>query len=259
MEMRVDRLSLNLRDRSVLRDVSVTFPQASISVIIGPNGAGKSSLLACLAGLHQPTSGGVMLGAQAVSDMPARERARQIGLLAQQADIHWNINVRALVALGRLPHHGRWARSPADEAAIDEAMVQTDCTGLAERSARQLSGGEQGRVLLARALAGKPDWLLADEPLANLDPVHQIEALAAMRTVAARGVGVVMVLHDLTQTARIADHIVVMNEGQVVAAGSADAVLSTDLIARIFGIRVHMSHDDAGSPIITPVGRASAG
>lgn len=259
MELRVDHLSLNLRDRSVLRDVSVVFPDARISVIIGPNGAGKSSLLDCLAGLRAPTSGRVMLGGQTVADMPARERARKIGLLAQQADIHWNINVRSLVALGRLPHHGRWARTPADDAAIDEAMALTDCAALADRSAKQLSGGEQGRVLLARALAGQPDWLLADEPLANLDPVHQIEALDAMRTVAARGVGVVMVLHDLTQAARIADHIVVMNEGQAVAAGRADTVLNADLIARIFGIRVHMNHDDDGRPIITPVGRASAG
>jgi iron complex transport system ATP-binding protein len=239
-----------------LRDVSAQADPGNVTVILGPNGAGKSSLLGALAGLQKLAGGSVLLDEQMIAAMPARERARRIGLLAQKADIHWDIDVRALVALGRLPYHGRWGRTPADEAAIDDAMAQTDCVNLATRSARQLSGGEQGRVLLARALAGQPDWLLADEPLTNLDPVHQIDALRCLRAVADRGVGVVMVLHDLTQAARIADQIIILNAGQVVATGSASTVLTTDLLASVFGIRVHVGNDLDGRPIITPIDRA---
>ena len=253
--LRADQLSLRLRGRTVLRSVSADFAPGTLTVILGPNGAGKSSLLACLAGLLQTESGGVTLGGTSVLDMSASRRARHIGLLTQNADIHWDIDVRALVALGRLPHQGRWGRSAADEAAIDRAIARSDCVALIHRRARQLSGGEQARVLLARVLAGEPDWLLADEPLANLDPAHQLGAMACLRAVADSGIGVVLVLHDLTQAARIADRIVMLHEGEVATAGTPAEVLTPDLLARVFAIRAHVGADEAGHPLITPLAR----
>ena len=255
MALQFDHLSLALRGRPVLRDVSGSFPSASVTVILGANGAGKSTLLSCLAALRTPDSGAVILNETSLLAVPPIERARQIGLLPQQADIHWDINVRALVALGRLPHHGRWGRTAADEAAIDEAMEQTDCSRFAARKAQRLSGGEQARVLLARVLAGKPDWVLADEPLANLDPAHQIDAMACFRAAATAGAGVVLVLHDLTQAARIADHLIVMKEGQVIAFGPAAQVLTPEVLQTAYGVRVHIGQDETGAPVIAPIAR----
>lgn len=257
MGLRFEHLSLTLRNRPVLRDISGAFTPASVTVILGANGAGKSTLLSCLAALRRPDSGVVTLDGKPLPTIPAMERARQIGLLPQQADIHWDINVRALVALGRLPHHGRWGRSAADEAAIDEAMAQTDCARFASRKAQRLSGGEQARVLLARVLAGKPDWVLADEPLANLDPAHQLDAMACFRAAATAGAGVVLVLHDLTQAARIADHLIVMKEGEILASGPAAQVLTPAVLEAAYGVRVHIGQDETGAPVIAPIARVA--
>ena len=255
MALQLDHLSLTLRGRPVLRDVSGSLPSASVTVILGANGAGKSTLLSCLAALRAPDSGMVTLDGKPLLAMPPLERARQIGLLPQQADIHWDINVRALVALGRLPHHTRWGRSAADEAAIDEAMAQTDCSQFATRKALRLSGGEQARVLLARVLAGKPDWVLADEPLANLDPAHQLDAMACFRAAAMAGAGVVLVLHDLTQAARIADHLIVMKEGGIIASGPAAQVLTPEVLQAAYCVRMHIGQDETGAPVIAPIAR----
>ena len=261
MDISFDTLSLNLRGRPVLQSVSGHLQKGNVTVILGPNGAGKSSLLSCLAGLRTPASGTITLGDCPLASLSDQNRARCIGLLPQQADIHWEINVRALVALGRLPHQGRfskWGRKSADDdAAVEKAMQQTDCTQFADRKALRLSGGEQARVLLARVLAGEPDWVLADEPLANLDPAHQMDAIACLKNVAANGVGVVLVLHDLTQAARIADHVIIMKQGRIQASGSCDEVLTQDQLAQAFGVAVHISSDDMGAPIITPVSRAT--
>jgi iron complex transport system ATP-binding protein len=256
MDIRFDNLSLTLRGRPILQGISGHLQKGKVTAILGANGAGKSTLLSCLASLRTSDSGTVMLGDQTLASIPAQTRARQIGLLPQQADIHWEINVRALVALGRLPHQGRWNKNAADDAAIDRAMAQTDVTQFSGRKALRLSGGEQARVLLARVLAGEPDWVLADEPLANLDPAHQMDAAACLKEVALRGAGVVIVLHDLTQAARIADHIIIMNAGRIQAAGAPSQVLTHDQLASAFGVAVHISHDDTGAPVITPIGRA---
>jgi iron complex transport system ATP-binding protein len=256
MDIRFDDLSLTLRGRRILQGVSGHLKKGTVTAILGANGAGKTTLLSCLVGLRTPDSGTVMLGDKPLASITAQTRARQIGLLPQQADIHWDISVRALVALGRLPHQGRWGKTDADDAAVDRAMAQTDVTQFAGRTALRLSGGEQARVLLARVLAGEPDWVLADEPLANLDPAHQMDAVACLKEVAQAGAGVVLVLHDLTQAARIADHIIIMNSGHVQAVGKAAEVLTHDQLVKAFGVSVHISSDDQGAPVITPIGRA---
>jgi iron complex transport system ATP-binding protein len=256
MDIRFDDLSLTLRGRPILRGVSGHLQKGRVTVILGANGAGKSSLLCCLASLRTPNSGTVLLGDQSLASIPAQTRARQIGLLPQQADIHWEITVRALVALGRLPHQGRWGKTAADAAAIDRAMAQTDVIQFADRAALRLSGGEQARVLMARVLAGEPSWVLADEPLANLDPAHQMDAVACLRAAAHAGAGVALVLHDLTQAARIADHIIIMNAGRIQAAGTPSEVLTHEQLVKAFGVHVHISSDDHSAPVITPIGRA---
>jgi len=253
MSLSFDQLWLSLRGRAVLRGASGTIPPGQVTVVLGANGAGKSTLLSCLCALRLPDSGTVSLGARPVGTMAPDERARLIGFLPQLADIHWDITVRALVALGRLPHRARGRPGVEDEAAIAAALTLTDCHGLAARKAQRLSGGERARALLARVLAGTPEWVLADEPLANLDPAHQLGALRCFRQAATAGAGVVLVLHDLTLAARIADHLLIMKEGSIIASGSPGEVLTHAVLQAAYGVRLHIGVDETGAALIAPI------
>ncbi len=257
--IRFDHISLTLRDRLILRDISGQMEKGRVTVILGPNGAGKSTLLCCLAGLRMPDAGNVALDNQAVGHMNERDRARQIGLLPQNGDIHWDLSVAALVALGRLPHHGRWGLTQADHDAVDEAMRLTDVAHLADRSVLRLSGGEQARVLLARVFAGQPDWLLADEPLSNLDPLHQLDTLTRLRAYADCGAGVVVVMHDLSLAARIADDVIIVKDGSIAASGARDDVMTRDCLSGAFGVDIELLQDSQGATVVTLLGAAQSG
>lgn len=248
-------IGLSLGGNRVLDDVSFGFRQGRVTALLGPNGAGKSSLLSCLAALRRPDIGAATLDGVDVQAIDRRERARAIGLLPQAADVHWDIDVATLVGLGRLPHRGRWGETAADREAVARALAATDMAGLADRGVEQLSGGERGRALLARVLAGEPDWLLADEPLASLDPAHQLDVLARLRNVAAMGSGVVLVLHDLHLAGRVADDAVLLKGGRIVAAGSADDVLTAPLIAEAYGVEVEIGRTLGGHRFILPIAR----
>jgi iron complex transport system ATP-binding protein len=248
-------IGLTLGGNRVLDDVGFAFRQGRVTALLGANGAGKSSLLACLAALRRPDSGAATLDGVDVQVLDRRTRARAIGLLPQAADVHWDIDVATLVGLGRLPHRGRWGETDADRAAVARALAATDMTALAGRGVERLSGGERGRALLARVLAGEPDWLLADEPLASLDPAHQLDVLARLRSVAQAGRGVVLVLHDLHLAARVADDAVLLRDGRVIAGGPADAVLTAPLIAEAYGVEVEIGVTPAGQRFILPIAR----
>jgi iron complex transport system ATP-binding protein len=234
--------------RTVLSNASLAQRRGEITAIIGPNGAGKSTLLACLAGLRAPDSGAVTLAEVSLLRMAARERGQRIGFLPQVAEVNWDIDVATLVSLGRLPHQGRWGQSATDEAAIASALEATDTAQFTSRVVSTLSGGERARALLARVLAGEPEFLLADEPLANLDPRHQFESLTLMRKVVERGAGVVLVLHDLAHAMRVADRVVMMDHGQIVADGAPDAVLTPERIAAVYRVTSHAVTLADGSP-----------
>ena len=234
------------RDRPALTNVSASFAPGQLTVILGPNGAGKSTLLGCLAGLLRPDSGSATIGDAVVTDMPGKIRARTVGVLPQSAETHWAVSAEALVALGRHPHQRGWGITPADRAAINAAMEATQTTGLAARPVTELSGGERGRVLMARVLAGEPDWILADEPLANLDPGYQLDMLALLRTQADSGTGVIAVLHDLHHAARFADHILLLHHGGVFAQGYPADVLTAHNLAAVYGIDASVTTSEDG-------------
>ncbi len=254
MGLSAEGLGVALGGRAILDDVTVTPKAGRVTVLLGANGAGKSTLLRALAGLVPAHAGRVLLDGRDIAALPPRERACAIGYLPQDAVVHWNMRARDLIALGRLPHQTSLS---IDEAAIDRALEQTDVRHLADRPVRELSGGERARVLLARVLAGEPKWLLADEPLASLDPLHQLEALDLLRATAARGVGVVVVLHDLTQAARVADDVLLLVKGRLLAAGPVQKILTPDNLAAAYGIRATILQDEAGFPIIATMGRAT--
>ena len=243
------------RDRPALMKVSASFAPGKLSVILGPNGAGKSTLLGCLAGLLCPDSGSATIGDAVVTDMPGKIRARTIGVLPQSAETHWAVSAKALVALGRHPHHHGWGITPTDCAAIETAMEATQTTGLAARPVTELSGGERGRVLMARVLAGEPDWILADEPLANLDPGYQLDMLTLLRAQADNGTGVIAVLHDLHHAARFADHILLLHHGCVFAQGHPADVLTADNLAAVYGIDASVTTSEEGAYQLSIKGR----
>ena len=224
----------NLTMPGRLADVSLALRPGTITAICGPNGAGKSTMLEVLAGLLAPASGEVRLDGVPMGAMPPRERARAIGYLPQQAEIAWDVPVRRIVELGRIPHGD--IRSPDASGPVEAALAALDLAALAERRAQALSGGETARVLLARVLAGQPRWILADEPLAALDLAHQLALLAHLRGAAKAGAGVVLVLHDLALAMNHADRAVVLEHGRVVADGPCEDALATAVVERVWGI-----------------------
>jgi iron complex transport system ATP-binding protein len=250
--VRLDRVSVTLGTRRVVESVSAEIGGGVIG-LIGPNGAGKSTLVRAIAGLI-PAEGAILIDGNAVTDLPLRDRARRIAYLPQGQSVHWPLTIERLVALGRLPHLAPFARpAAADAAVIQQALARTDLIDLRDRPFDQLSGGERARVLLARALAVEAPLLLADEPLAALDPAHQIEVMALLRAEAARGVTVIAVLHDLTIAARWCDRLLLIDQGALVADGAPRDVLTADRIASVYGVSAFIGEAN-GQPLIVPLG-----
>lgn len=250
-------LMVRLGGRTLFDGLDAAFQPGRVTCVVGPNGAGKSTLMACLAGIRRPGAGEVRLGDAAVLGMGSAARARRIGFLPQTAEIAWPIDVEALVSLGRTPYRSS-GRSPPDRAAIAAAMQATGVTEFADRRVDTLSGGERARVLIARALAGEPEWLLADEPLTGLDPGHQMDACGLFRRLAHdTGYGVVLTLHDLALALRLADRVLVMAEGGLIASGAPSEALTPDIIRRAYGVeaRVVAGH---GGPVLELIGRHAA-
>jgi iron complex transport system ATP-binding protein len=215
--------------------------------LIGPNGAGKTTLMRAILGLQAAT------GDSTLADMRPVARARSAAWMPQARDIAWPVPVAALVALGRLPHLPRGARlASADQAAVDHALDQMDLTALRNRPATELSGGEQARVLIARALAQDTDILIADEPTAGLDPAHQIAAMRVFADLARAGRIVLVSLHDLGLAARHCTRLLLLDRGRLVADGPPETVLSANHMARTFGITAYFRETPEG-PVFQPM------
>ncbi len=229
-------MSLQVYDLGVkarLEALTLALNPGEITAICGPNGAGKSTLLSCLAGLLEPDAGHVSLDGEWLGRLHPQQRARALGYLPQSPEVAWDVSVEVLISLGRLP----WRGAPASEAqaAIDKAIAAMDLEDFRHRPVSQLSGGERARALMARVLATRPGWLLADEPLANLDLAHAAALVHRFREQAAAGRGVVLVLHDLSMAMNHADRVVVLDRGRLAADGPAEQALSEDVIARVWG------------------------
>lgn len=229
-----DNLAVRRAGQRVVHPLSATLEPGTITAICGPNGAGKSSLVMALPGLLPPAQGKVRLGANALGAISSTERAKALGYLPQGSDIAWDVSVESLVALGRHPYGD--ARRGEGPEAVEAALAATQTQSLRARPVSQLSGGEKARVLLARVLAGTPQWILADEPLAALDLAHQLSLIAHFKRCAARGQGVVIVLHDLNLAMNQADRVLVLSEGSLIADGPPDTALAEEVIARGWGV-----------------------
>ena len=238
-----------------MQPTTVTLEAGELVALVGPNGAGKSTLLRALAGLVAHAGTVTWRGAP-LARLDGRTRARTIAYLPQDPPVHWPLAASEVVALGRLPHRAYGAeRSAADDAAVHGAMRQTDTLAFAARSVHRLSVGERARVLLARALAVEAPVLLVDEPIAMLDPYHQLDVMRALREYAVRRCSaprlVVAVLHDLGLAARFCARVLLMNDGAVVGDGPPEATLSSAAIRAHYRVEPFIARHD-GEPLIVP-------
>ena len=247
-------LSVSLGTRTVMDGMSLSLEPGRLIGIIGPNGAGKSTLVRALLGLV-PYRGNIALDGAEITSLTRARIARELAYLPQGQILHWPLSVERLVGLGRLPHLAPMSRiSAADQTIIDRAMKRADIEHLRDRVATELSGGERARVLLARALAVEARGLIADEPLASLDPGHQIDVMELLRSEAASGALVVAVLHDLTMAARYCDRLLLMDRGRLVAQGAPLEVLNEANLRSVYGVQARIEGNET-APLVVPTGR----
>lgn len=218
----------------VVDGVGFNIAPGEVVGLIGPNGAGKTTLMRAALGLlpHQ--------GHSSLAALPVRDRARHAAWMPQGRDVVWPMSVGDLVALGAVP------TARPDPVTVDRALRRTDLLGHRDRRVTELSGGEQARVLLARALAQDTPLLAADEPVAGLDPAHQIATMDVFRALAAEGRSVLVSLHDLGLAARHCDRIIVLQRGRKHADGAPRDVLTPALMAEVFGVIVWQGDTDQG-------------
>ena len=241
MKLEARDLSVSIQGRDLVSNASLHIAGGELVGLIGPNGAGKSTLLRAMLGIREKSAGVITLNDSDFLAMPGRDRARSVAFLPQERRVEWRLPAYDIVMLGRYPHQaGFGGPTPEDRAAVDRALDAVDGHGLRDRPVSVLSGGERTRVLLARALAVEAPILLVDEPIAALDPYHQLHVMEILRERARDGAGVLAVIHDLTLAQRFMDRLILMDAGRIVAEGSPDAVLTAERLATVYRI--------AGSP-----------
>ncbi len=253
-------IAVTLGTQRVLEHIDLAIAPGETVALLGANGAGKSTLLRIMARLIQPARGEILLEGHPLATVPRRKLATTVGYLSQTPQAHWPLPLAELVALGRLPH-GAWhglagsTLSSGDRQVVERALSDCDVSHLAARPVSQLSGGERARGLLARVLAGTPRVLLADEPVAGLDPAHQIQVMQLLADYAAsRAASVLVVMHDLHLAARYCQRLVLLHRGRVLADGSWRDVLAPQRVAEALGVRLFVG-DDAATPVVAPVAR----
>ncbi|NWG45722.1 MAG: ABC transporter ATP-binding protein [Alphaproteobacteria bacterium] len=255
----VSGLSVTLGTRRVLSGISLTAGPGEMIGLIGPNGAGKSTLLRAVCRLVEPEAGEIRVGGLPLRALSRRALARAVAYLEQGQSLHWPLSVEEVVALGRLPHGGRvGALDPEGAADVEAAMARAGCTEYRARPLDTLSGGEKARVMLARVLATAAPVMLVDEPVASLDPYHQLRMMELLRDEARSGRLVVCVLHDLALAARFCDRLVLLAGGRLVASGPAGRVLAPARLEAAFGVETLQGARD-GEAWVLPWRRADAG
>jgi iron complex transport system ATP-binding protein len=248
----IEHLSVAYQDRVALRDVSLDARSGEIVVLIGPNGAGKSTLLRAIAGAVAPVAGRICLDGDDMARLRPIERAQLVAVVPQAARLPEAFTAGEVVLMGRNPHLPRFGGERAsDHEAARRAMLRTSTWDLAERRIGELSGGEQQRVLIARALAQEPRVLLLDEATAHLDLRHQLATLRLARTLARSGLLVVAALHDLNLAAQHADRLALLDGGVLLSCGAPTQVLTPELLDRAYGVAAHVGvHPLTGAPLV---------
>ena len=249
----LDRVSFSVAGRTLLQPLTLMLPAKRIVGLIGHNGSGKSTLVKILARQQPASAGTVRFEGKPLSEWGDRPFARRLAYLPQQTPPTSGMLVRELVALGRYPWHGALGHfGRIDRTKVDEAMALTDVTGMADRLVDTLSGGERQRVWFAMLVAQDAKCLLLDEPISALDVAHQVEVLSLVRQLRrSKGLGVVVVLHDVNMAARFCDEIIALHSGRLIARGTPDEIMTPAQLRRIYGIAMDVLRDPATSRAVS--------
>ncbi len=254
--LRLEDLHAGYPQRPVLQGITLSVPPGRVTALLGPNGAGKTTLIRALSGVIARVQGRARWQHTDLLSLPPPQRARYLAVVPQARQLPPTFTVRQAVALGRTPYLG-WLGTPGpkDRAAVERALALTDLRPLADRLLGHLSGGEQQRVLLARALAQETPVLLLDEPTAHLDLRHQVAILALVQRLARQqGLAVLLVIHDLNLAARFADQVALLHHGHLVALGSPQAVFTPQRLAAVYGLPVQVVHlPGQAAPWVVPL------
>lgn len=255
--LKIDSLTVAYSDKVVLRDVSFDVLPGEILALIGPNGAGKSTLIRAATGVVPVKSGQVSVDGENLIDMSHGQRARIVAVVPQARQLGGAFSVEQAVMMGRTPYLN-WLgqEGEADKAAVHLALKQTSLDNFANRQIAQLSGGEQQRVLLARALAQSTPVLLLDEPTNHLDLQHQTNLLSIVKKLAEeKHLAVVMAMHDLNLVSHFADKVALLVDGELKGLGTPQEVICVEQISAAYQTPVEIiSHPVTGAPIIFPQG-----
>lgn len=251
----LEGLTFSVPGRVLLEPLTLSLPTQRVIGLIGHNGSGKSTLLKLLARQQAPSGGAIRFEGKALDAWNGRAFARKVAYLPQQTPPSSGLLVKELVALGRYPWHGALGRFGAkDREKVAEAMVLTDVERFADRLVDTLSGGERQRVWLAMLVAQDAECLLLDEPTSALDIAHQIEVLSLVHKLSAdRGLGVIVVLHDVNMAARFCDEIIALHSGKMIVRGTPEDVMTSEQLARIYGVDMSViAHPQTQRPIALP-------
>jgi len=256
MRLKIDRVQFYYEARKVLDEISFEAGEGEFIGLIGPNGSGKTTLLKIIDGILRPKVGSVYLDCKRISELDPKELARELAMVPQTADLNFDLKVFDVVMMGRYPYLGRLSlEREVDEEKVRFWMRLTNTLHLAERSIKEVSGGERQRVLIARALAQEPRVLLLDEPTSNLDVCYQIEIMNLLKELVEKlGLTIICTIHDLNLAARYSDKIILINGGRIMGIGRPIEVLTKENLRDVFKIEAKIEFDqDSKSLTIIPV------
>lgn len=234
MSITAENITWGVGKKTIVNNVSLSVSSGETVGLLGPNGCGKSSLLRILAGLRRPHSGTVTLDGQNIAQMAKKQLARRVAFVEQHGMTEANMRVVDVVRLGRIPHHSPFSNwSKQDDETVTAALQRVDMLSKSEQGWLSLSGGERQRVHIARALAQSPTEILLDEPTNHLDIHHQMQL---MKLISELPVTSIVAIHDLNHAAMFCDALIVMQQGQIVAAGSPQEILTESLLWDVFRV-----------------------
>ena len=247
----VSNLSVSIGEKDILRNINFSIKSGETIGLIGPNGSGKTTLMRSILGLQKLSKGEVFVGGENIKYIPKNKLAKQMSFIPQGGTSEWPLTVENLVALGRLPY----TPNLGPPSAIDREIIQNSINlcglkDLSKRRVSSLSGGEWSRVCFARAISSEPNLLLADEPIAFLDPKHCFQIIKLIKDLAADGKSALVILHDLSITMRFFDRVIILKDGKLVAVGSPNEVMSEDFIADTFEVDMLQGQENSENFVI---------
>ena len=252
VKLKIKDVEFSYASVPILKDVCIELAASEMLGVVGPNGAGKSTLLRCIDRILKPQRGSILLDEREIKEMSRMELARKMGYIPQSSAQVFPATVFDTVLMGRRPHIG-WRSNEKDMKKVLETLQMLNIKSFAMRDINELSGGQQQKVFIARALTQEPDVLLLDEPTSNLDIKHQLEVMDIIKNIVReKGIAAIMAIHDLNLASRYADRIVMMNGGEVFDAGDAAAVLTPENIKHVYDVEVEVPNH-GGRPYIVPI------